>query len=124
MLLDYVSETHKNIQCADIPEKILKELECMGDYTLIILKKSFFVFSNQDLDKAKELPIDDDRIDEMYDSILNEVTENMIKNNELIPYFVDVIFLARYFERIADKSVSIGSRTIFMLTLRRPSIDD
>ena len=96
----------------------------MGDYTLIILKKSFFVFSNQDLDKAKELPIDDDRIDEMYDSILNEVTENMIKNNELIPYFVDVIFLARYFERIADKSVSIGSRTIFMLTLRRPSIDD
>jgi phosphate transport system protein len=91
---------------------------------LIILKKSFFVFSNQDLDKAKELPIDDDRIDEMYDSILNEVTENMIKNNELIPYFVDVIFLARYFERIADKSVSIGSRTIFMLTLRRPSIDD
>jgi phosphate transport system protein len=48
----------------------------------------------------------------------------MIKNNELIPYFVDVIFLARYFERIADKSVSIGSRTIFMLTLRRPSIDD
>jgi phosphate transport system protein len=60
----------------------------------------------------------------MYDSILNEVTENMIKNNELIPYFVDVIFLARYFERIADKSVSIGSRTIFMLTLRRPSIDD
>ena len=91
---------------------------------MIILKKSFFVFSNQDLDKAKELPIDDDRIDEMYDSILNEVTENMIKNNELIPYFVDVIFLARYFERIADKSVSIGSRTIFMLTLRRPSIDD
>ena len=96
----------------------------MGDYTLIILKNSFFVFSNQDLDKAKELPIDDDRIDEMYDSILNEVTENMIKNNELIPYFVDVIFLARYFERIADKSVSIGSRTILMLTLRRPSIDD
>lgn len=119
-----IAKLIKNIQCADIPEKILKELECMGDYTLIILKKSFFVFSNQDLDKAKELPIDDDRIDEMYDSILNEVTENMIKNNELIPYFVDVIFLARYFERIADKSVSIGSRTIFMLTLRRPSIDD
>ena len=49
-----IAKLIKNIQCADIPEKILKELECMGDYTLIILKKSFFVFSNQDLDKAKE----------------------------------------------------------------------
>ena len=55
-----IAKLIKNIQCADIPEKILKELEYMGDYTLIILKKSFFVFSNQDLDKAKELPIDYD----------------------------------------------------------------
>ena len=119
-----IAKSIKNIQEADIPEKILKELAYMGDYTLVMLKKAFFVFLNQDLDKAKELSSDDDKMDEFYDSILNEVTATMVEDNDLIPYIIDVIFLARYFERIADKAVSIGSRTVFMLTLKRPDIDD
>ena len=89
-----------------------------------MLKKSFMVFLNHDLDKARELAIDDDKIDELYESILNEVTTTMVNDEELVPYIVDTIFLARHFERIADKAVSIGSRTIFMITLKRPGIDD
>ena len=53
----------KNIQGISIPKKILKELEYMVNYIQIMLKKSFFVFLNQDLDKAKELALDDDKIE-------------------------------------------------------------
>ncbi len=113
----------KNIQGINIPKKILKELEYMGNYIQIMLKKSFFVFLNQDLDKAKELALDDDKIDDLCDSILNQVTTTMVKDTDLVPYIVDIIFLARSLERIADKAVSIGSRTIFTATLKRPGID-
>ena len=82
------------------------------------------MIDTDNMDKAKELSSDDDKMDEFYDSILNEVTATMVEDNDLIPYIIDVIFLARYFERIADKAVSIGSRTVFMLTLKRPDIDD
>ena len=119
-----IADLIKNIQGVNIPKKILKELELMGDYIQFMLKKSFNVFLNQDLEKAKELAMDDDKIDELYESILNQVTTTMVNDSELVPYIVDTIFLARYFERIADKAVSIGSRTIFMVTLKRPGIDD
>ena len=119
-----IAESIKNIQGVNIPKKILNELALMGDYIQFMLKKSFMVFLNHDLDKARELAIDDDKIDELYESILNEVTTTMVNDEELVPYIVDTIFLARHFERIADKAVSIGSRTIFMITLKRPGIDD
>ena len=48
----------------------------------------------------------------------------MINDAEFATYIIDTIFLARYMERIADKAVSIGSRTIFMITLKRPGIDE
>lgn len=119
-----IAEAIKNIHEVPIPQKILNQLALMGDYIVIMLKKSFMVFLNQDLDKAQELDGDDDKIDELYEAVLNEVTSTMISEAEFAPYVIDTIFLARYFERIADKAVSIGSRTIFRTTLKRPGIDE
>ena len=123
-LCDKIGESIKNIHEVPIPKKILNQLALMGDYIGVMLKKSFHVFLNQDLDKARELDRDDDKIDELYEDVLNEVTSTMISDAQFAPYVIDTIFLARYFERIADKAVSIGSRTIFMITLKRPGIDE
>lgn len=119
-----IARAIENIHEVAIPKKILNRLALMGDYIGVMLKKSFSVFLNQDLDKARELDGDDDKIDELYEAVLNEVTSTMINDTEFAPYVIDTIFLARYLERIADKAVSIGSRTIFMITLKRPGIDD
>ena len=123
-LCDKIGESIKNIHEVPIPKKILNQLALMGDYIGVMLKKSFHVFLNKDLDKARELDGDDDKIDELYEDVLNEVTSTMISDAQFAPYVIDTIFLARYFERIADKAVSIGSRTIFMITLKRPGIDE
>lgn len=119
-----IADSIRNIHEVPIPEKILNQMALMGEYIGVMLKKSFSVFLNHDLDKARELDRDDDKIDELYDSILNEVTSTMINDAEFAPYIIDTIFLVRYMERIADKAVSIGSRTIFMITLKRPGIDE
>ena len=119
-----IAHAIENIHEVAIPKKILNRLALMGDYIGVMLKKSFSVFLNQDLDKARELDGDDDKIDELYEAVLNEVTSTMINDAEFAPYVIDTIFLARYLERIADKAVSIGSRTIFMITLKRPGIDE
>ena len=69
-----IADSIRNIREVPIPEKILNQLALMGEYIGVMLKKSFSVFLNQDLDKARELDSDDDKIDELYDSILNEVS--------------------------------------------------
>ena len=117
-----IAESIKNIQNIEIPEIIIMKLKYMGNCTQYMIKKSIFAFLNQDTEKAKELSVDDDKIDELYDSILEQSTD-IIKNKESIQYFLKVITIARYFERIADKTVNIGSRTIFMKTFKRPEIE-
>lgn len=119
-----IAQNIKKIQGVEIPSKILKELGYMGDYVQLMLSKSIYAFLNQNLEMAKELSTDDDKVDELFDSILNRSTSSMAENKELINSIIDIIFLARYFERIADRTVNIGSRTVFMMTLKRPEIDE
>ena len=94
----------------------------MGNRTQYMIKKSIFAFLNHDIEKSKELAADDDQIDDLYDTILEEATE-MIESKESVPDFLKVITVVRYLERIADKTVNIGSRVIFMETFKRPEID-
>ena len=44
----------------------------------------------------------------------------MFKDKENINQTINLIFIARFLERIADRAVNIGQRTIFMLTLKKP----
>ena len=76
-----IADSIRNIHEVPIPEKILNQMALMGEYIGVMLKKSFSVFLNHDLDKARELDRDDDKIDELYDSILNEVTSKSIKSH-------------------------------------------
>ena len=94
----------------------------MGDYVHLMLTKSIKAFLNQDLEKARELNSDDDKVDELFDNVLTQSTSLMSESKEGIENFVQLIFIARYLERSADRAVNIGNRTIFMLTLKRPDI--
>ncbi len=113
------AESIKNIQNSDIDKIIIKKLSYMGDYIHFMLKKSIFAFLNQDMIKAKELASDDDKADELYDSILEQSID--IVEDKIL--FINIISVIRYFERIADKTVNIGSRIIFMKTFKRPEIE-
>ncbi|MGN0177288.1 MAG: phosphate signaling complex PhoU family protein [Methanobrevibacter sp.] len=117
-----IAESIKNLQDVKVPEIIIKKLSYMGNRTQYMIKKSIFAFLNHDIEKSKELAADDDQIDDLYDTILEEATE-MIESKESVPDFLKVITVVRYLERIADKTVNIGSRVIFMETFKRPEID-
>ncbi|SEK41164.1 phosphate transport system protein [Methanobrevibacter gottschalkii] len=113
------AESIKNIQNIGADEIIIKKLSYMGDYIHVMLKKSLFAFLNQDTVKARELSVDDDKIDGLYDTILKQSIDR-IEDKVL---FINIISVTRYFERIADKTVNIGSRIIFMQTFKRPEIE-
>lgn len=91
----------------------------MGDYIEVMLKKSIFAFLNKDTQKAKELSHDDDEIDELYEFILNDSID-MIEDRKIL---IEIISIARHFERIADKTVNIGSRIFFVMDFKRPDIE-
>lgn len=114
-----IAQSINNIKDIDIPDLIIKKLCYMGDYIEVMLKKSIFAFLNKDTQKAKELSHDDDEIDELYEFILNDSID-MIEDRKIL---IEIISIARHFERIADKTVNIGSRIFFVMDFKRPDIE-
>ena len=115
-----IAETSALIKDANVPDKLMEDLQYMGDYVQMMLSKGIYAFLDQNVDMAKELRRDDDKVDDLFDSILEQVTGLMFKDKESINQTINLVFIARFLERIGDRAVNIGQRTIFMLTLKKP----
>lgn len=85
-----------------------------------MVSKSIKSFLNQDMDIARELHREDDKVDDLFDTALNDITKSMFDEKDAIYYMVYLLFVARFLERIADRAESIGDRTIFMITCEKP----
>ncbi|RBQ23351.1 hypothetical protein ALNOE001_09100 [Candidatus Methanobinarius endosymbioticus] len=115
-----IAEGSALIKDVKVPAKVMEDLQYMADYVQMMLSKGFYAFLNQNIDMAKELSEDDDKVDDLFDSILEQVTKNMFEDKENINQTINLIFIARFLERIGDRAVDIGGRTIFMLTFKKP----
>jgi len=108
------------IKDVQIPEKLTNDLQYMADYVQMMLSKGIYAFLDQNIDAAKELRKDDDKVDDLFDSILEQVTDLMFEDKESITETINLIFIARFLERVGDRAVDVGSRTVFMLTFKKP----
>lgn len=123
-LSNKIAESSEKIQKQKKHEKLLGDLKYMVDYVQILLNTGFGSFYNQDIDIARELPEEDDKIDDLFDKILTQVTEIIAENTDDALAIINILFIARYLERIADRIVNIGDRVIFINTHERPSIEN
>jgi phosphate transport system protein len=61
----------------------------------------------------------DDEIDALYMQIYNELLTFMLKDATTIDDATDLLFVARYLERIGDITCKIGSKIVFMIEGKR-----
>lgn len=118
-----IAESSEYIQNIDIPDRLLEDLQYMADYVQIMLSKGFNGFLNQDLNASKELSEDDNKVDDLFDSILKQTADLIAKKTNQPFGLISLIFISRYLERMADRVVSIGTRVIFIKTHERPDIE-
>ncbi len=72
-------------------------------------------FINENADEARKLFQKDDEVDEVWEIILEEAVRHMAETPEDIGMGMYYILVARYLERIADHSVDIADRVIYMV---------
>ncbi|MGN1362392.1 MAG: phosphate signaling complex PhoU family protein [Methanobrevibacter sp.] len=118
-----IAESIEKLSNFEVPSELIEELSYMADYTQVMISKSICAFLDYDITMASELSEDDDKIDSLFDKILNSCVKYIASDDSQydVMCFVQIIFISRFFERIADRTVAIGSRTIYMMTLRRPN---
>ena len=115
-----IARTSGYVKDETIPKKPQEDLKHMADFVQMMLSKGIYAFLDQNMQMARELKQDDDKVDDLFDQALEHITRSMFKDKESISYLVHLLFVARYMERVADRAVSIADRTIFMITCEKP----
>ena len=115
-----IAEVARHVKDEKIPERPLNDITHMADIVESMISKSISAFTNQDMGIARGLHRDDDKVDDLFDTALKDITKSMFDEKDAIYYMVYLLFVARFLERIADRSESIGDRTIFMITCEKP----
>lgn len=118
-LASNISEVAKQVKDQKIPEKPMVDLEHMADIVESMVSKSLAAFLGMNMNLARELHRDDDKVDDLFDSAMKAITTSMFHDKEAIAFLVYLLFLARFLERIADRAENIGDRTIFMITCEK-----
>ncbi len=92
------------------------ELEAMSELAVSMLHRSITAFLREDEKAAREIPEEDDKVDEMYKRFNRQLVEMMIQNPSFIDHANYYMWAAHNLERTADRVSNICERTIFVVT--------
>lgn len=97
-----------------VPAALLPTFEEMGKLDLELGKKVVTLLKNTDVDLAKEIQAEDERVDELHRKVFDVVLADDWKENAM--FTVDVTLASRYHERFADHVVDISAKVSYLTT--------
>lgn len=81
-----------------------------------MLDRALQAFVMKDADTARQIPKDDDLVDDLFDQINRDLIDLMIDNPSTIEQSNHLQWAAHNIERVADRVTNICERTIFIVT--------
>ncbi|MCD8075622.1 MAG: phosphate signaling complex protein PhoU [Lachnospiraceae bacterium] len=99
----------------DVPVKGVAIAQ-MAEFTVSMVNKSVEAYVNRDLELAKEVIESDDRLDAMFLDVRGTLTEPAINETFNNDQILDLLMIAKYYERIGDHATNIGEWVEFSLT--------
>lgn len=96
--------------------KKLEHIHQMAQATTKMVKDSIDAFVARDLVLAHEVEAYDDVVDDLFSTVKNELINLIRENAENGEQAVDLLMIAKYFERIGDHAVNIAEWVAFSIT--------
>lgn len=114
-------------QAIDIAEMSTYLKDCENIYSMTHLSEmaerssnmvttAIDAFVKKDLKIAKTVATMDDAIDDLFNKVKQEVIDIINANKELDQQAIDVLLIAKYFEKIGDHAENIGEWVVFSIT--------
>jgi len=95
--------------------KPLVDIPLLASMVESMVRQSLDAFVKKDSSLARTVLTSDDGVDELRDSIYDELIIYMEKDATTIRQCLDLIFVARNLERIADHSTNIAEDVVFLV---------
>lgn len=104
--------------------KKLEHIPQMAEATIKMVTDSIDAFVRKDLSLAKKVVEYDDVVDDLFDKVKEELINIISQNPENGSQAIDLIMIAKYFERIGDHATNIAEWVIFSITGQHHSLKE
>jgi len=99
--------------------KPLVDIPRMAEMAQSMLNDSLQAYLKLDIQLAGKVCHDDDMVDQLYNQVFRELLTYMLADPQKINQATQLIFVARYLERIADHSTNVAEWVIYLVTGER-----
>lgn len=89
------------------------DIKIMSEAVIKMVNESIEAYVNGDVSLAKKVIEYDDVVDNAFTTIKNTLISNIANNTENGEYAIDLLMIAKYFERIGDHAVNIAEWSEF-----------
>ena len=96
--------------------KKLEHIPQMAVASMHMVTDSIEAFVKKDLELANEVIIYDDVVDNLFETVKKDLIELIKENPDNGNQAIDLVMVAKYFERIADHATNIAEWVVFSLT--------
>ena len=93
-----------------------RDIRLMAEATIKMVTDSIDAYVKQDLKLAKSVSDHDDVVDDAFDRVKKTLIKMITDNSTDGEYAVDLLMIAKYFERIGDHAVNIAEWVEFSVT--------
>ncbi|MFD0870147.1 Phosphate transport system protein phoU homolog [Chlamydia abortus] len=107
-------------------EKLVKplvDIPRMAEAAMGMVKDSLLAFTERDIQRAAALAEQDDVVDHIYSSMLQEITGMLGKEPSSNRQWIHLLLVANYLERVADHATNIGEGVIYLVTGKRKDLN-
>lgn len=110
------------------PYKINPDIYTMAGLARSMVGRSIEAFIHEDLKLASEVCSDDDAVDELFNLMIMDLVSQIKAGGQSVETNVDLMFIVKYFERIADHATNIAEWAVYNETgkhlhLQHPGIN-
>ena len=99
---------HSAEECEEICE--------MAKEAMKMVTESVNAYVRRDMSLAEEVIKQDDIVDDYFDKVKNRLIEIISKDKNCGQYALDLLMIAKYFERIGDHATNIAEWVLFSIT--------
>ncbi|MCZ6530069.1 MAG: phosphate signaling complex protein PhoU [Chloroflexi bacterium] len=113
---DHAAGIAKTVQLmgGDRFERLPETLERMAARTQDMLGQVVEVYAKADYERAYNVALLDDKIDDSYQSLTHELLQDMLEDEKSTTRGLYLLFVGHNLERIGDRVTNIAERVIFM----------
>ena len=113
---DQASDIAEIIETSDfsVPTNDVK-LAKMAETTIAMVTESIDAYVKQDLELVREVIARDDEVDDLFLEVRQEIADDMVEAGDPMSS-LDLLMIAKYFERIGDHATNIAEWVEFSIT--------